>query len=357
LGGPGSPPVTGQNSPSATTTTTATPHVAAGDGRLVFLTPSAADQEIGIASTFQDPKSNAILKSPSLVVLASLDSQYDVGSACRLPPTFSKGETKRILPLLAPIAVALAGWVIEQAVTWVSNEISSELQAKVDAYTRSYVVESKTFDFYQSFTQNSSFDSNKLYRSCIRLTSLSADEKTGDPVLSDLLLAVTHQPGQTSTVTIRPVRLFVSKIQVPTSDNKAGITYSLTATTRARGINSVAAPETDFSGPILATTLDPISLKSQYFYKVYTGDEPGAGEHEYSIPAWDLTAIGNKPKNDEMTLSVTVTEVGDVPWLLKNINSLVKNNKDNATKSVVSSLQSAASSVINPTASPKKTSP
>ena len=325
-----------------------------GTGRLVFLSAVQADQEIGKTTSIKDPKNGIDIKSQALTVLVGLDSNYDVGSACRLPVLPTSTSRDRLLFLAAPLA-ALAGWAIEKGVQWLAGKISSELQRQVDRYTRSYSIEGQTFDFYSNFTSLMSFDVSKAYRGCIRLTSIASTsgDRTADPLLSDLLIAVTHEPGQGSSVTLRPLRLFVARVQVPTSDNEVAISYSLTATSQARGLNSMGS-DTDFSGPVLTAKVSTDLLNHQYFYKTYLGTEAGAEQHVFPIPSWDFTGIGNAPKNNAMKLTVTVTEIGSIPSLLKEVNELVQDNKDDVTKYAVSQLQSVANSAINPTAAPAK---
>jgi hypothetical protein len=65
-----------------------------------------------------------------------------------------------------------------------------------------------------------------------------------------------------------------------------------------------------------------------------------------ALPPWDYDPALTAPQRNHMTATVTITEVGDVPWLLDKAAKLLHENKDTLTASLIDLGKKYAESVI-----------
>ncbi|HEY1504257.1 MAG TPA: hypothetical protein VGF92_08150 [Stellaceae bacterium] len=280
-------------------------------------------------------KSNLLPKrDASIETLARFDSDNKVWEACggRAPVT-KKGQQQRILPALIP----MAGWGIGETATWSVGTADSDLQNDVRSYSVARTVESGPFDFYDVLSNGKGFHGQPA-AACFRLTQrgLAApdDAASASTLYMDLIGQISYDPRRPQIITIKPVRLFYMRDLTASSDGRVAIDVKLAA--NMVWLSETGAMSTDdaINKSVVAATLNVKNLSgTSYFYNVYDLDKIPAVEAP--LPSFDFSSSPHPNRHDRMRLTATVTEVGNVPWLLKNSAKLVDQNKDGVTKDLV----------------------
>jgi hypothetical protein len=311
--------------------------------RLVFIPAAAAFQE------FAAPNSPAAADA----TLIAKDQLADIAGQCGAEPTKAP-----MVGLIAP----LADWAFSQVTSWLVDTADQALKDEIAQYTRSRSAATTT-DFYNVMSSSAAagLSGTRPSRACFRLSLRDGpDPKKPDvvpPLITDFVASVVYDPAMPEVVTIRPVRLYYSRIDTPSKDGKVVIAIKLTADIVSLGPQSASRQNGAIDTAIAKASLDAKQLaKDGMIYQTFA-DSKGT---EVPLPAWnrdsapaalDLntteTSKGTKvkgsivrtaaaPAHDRMYATMTITEAGNVPWLLKNLEKLLSGNKDGIAKNLAS---------------------
>jgi hypothetical protein len=325
----------------------------------VFLRATSKAQKEAIYSEFSSPEAG--VDDPGLPALVANDQGSKIAEFCggQAPTagTISGAQPpKPVLPLLVAVPLAdLAGWVISQAGTWVVNQVDAKMQADLATYTSTTATSSGVFDFYDDLGMSNVRKGDETKSMCFRLTQLVAenpeDPKSKQIVAVDFVGKVEYNSQSPQVVNLSPVRLYVRKILARTNNDSASVNVKITMDAAWLDSNRGSSQTGVIDTSLATETVKPTTLP---FYKSYIAAAPagisdakaGAREIAVSMPPWDYG--GKNYRHNRANATVTVLEVGNIPWLLKNAAALLHNNKDGVAADLVAEAKKEATAKINP---------
>jgi hypothetical protein len=308
------------------------------DAALRFLYPKDAYANIAQSNALELAASSGVLDLPqrdgNTITLARLDAKPEnrIWQACGgHPPSGNKA-------LLAPFLVPIVGWAISQAATWVVGAIDSALQADVKRYTVTHAVQSDAFDFYDVLSDGKGFRGEQPAVACFRLTqsgpSKLDDPKSAPTLYMDFIGQISFDPKHPQIIAIKPVRLFYARDVTPSSDGQAAIDIKIAADVVWLSDSGGETATGTMNKSVVAAKINVGKLSdSNYLYTVY--DLAKVPAIEVPLPKYDYLTSARAPRDNRMRLTATVTEVGNVPWLLKNAASLFDKNKSGVTQDLI----------------------
>jgi hypothetical protein len=287
-----------------------------------------------LPSLNQTPE-NSSNQDPSALTLIKLDLKNDVFQRCGWQRP-KNAQADVVFPLIA----AAAGWAITQIVTGIIDGIDSELQDEVKKYTHTYSAITDNVNFYSYLGS----DADKKSKFCFRFSRVALadlkDPKSNPTLVTDFVGEAAYDPARPEVVALKPVRIYYTRIDTPTSDGRAVATFKLTAEAYWLSSQQGETKTGQINTALVSATINDDDLAKGPFYKVYPDSD--AVEKVVPLPPWNNRKGAAAKKRNLMNVGMTLTEVGDVPWLLKNAASLFDKNKDSIAKSASSEAESAA---------------
>ncbi|CAJ3173116.1 Uncharacterised protein [Burkholderia pseudomallei] len=330
------------------------------NSRLKFLRATSSADKIAIYKEFSTPESGT--GDSSISWLVSEDEKGKIAETCGghapLSGSAATGQSpQRVLPLIFAVPLADAtGWVISQVGTWVVTQVDDKMQAELATYSRTSSTSSGAFDFYDSLGLDTGSRGGDTKTMCFHLTQLTPsnpnDPKSNQIVAVDFVGKVDYDFGSPEVVKISPVRLYVKSIAVNTNDGSASLNIKMMMDAvwmdSNRGNSQAAVIDTS----LVTETIKQSALP---FYKTYASPaatstvQSEAREIAVPLPPWDAGSRNSRHNRANATL--TVLEIGNVPWLLKNAAALLHNNKDGVAADIVAEAKKEATAKIAPSAS------
>jgi hypothetical protein len=267
---------------------------------------------------------------------------------------------------LAPVAIAILGWVIEKVATWVVDETSNELQKAVNKYTITYAASANSIDFYKTLSNGRGLALNgkgdkqvACYRYSIRGPA-DPSQNSNPTLLLDFIGSINYDPSDPREVTLRPVRIYVRRVSPPTSSDSVKVQIKLSATAMALANGSVQYSSQAINNvTVLAVDVDTTKhtdpsqdIEKKPFYQVYDDTAPSV---HVQLPNWDASGGSTRAISNGMDFTVSVAEIGTVPKFLDELNSIVSKNKDAATKDLEDGLGKWSKSAFKLKAPPPTT--
>lgn len=249
-------------------------------------------------------------------------------------------------------AVFLA-WLVNQGVSYVVKQIDTTLQDEVKKYTANFNAQNSG-TLYQS-TDN---DGPVLANECFRVSRRYKDKDGASRLAMDFvgMLIITRSGKANGTLIMQPLRLYYEKpLALTDTSNVVGVSVKITMDTiwldRNRGNGEAGV----VNRILLSEKVEVPSKTAPYFYRTYLPSQKPRGAPEKDEPAWndakkhDVTvalppwssATNSKWGENFVTTTVTVSETGNVPWLLQHAADLFHSSASDITKNLSSAADAA----------------
>lgn len=331
------------------------------NSRLKFLRAISSSDKVSIYQEFAAPEPG--IGENSISWLVSEDEKSKIIDVCggRAPLSGSAATgqgPQRVLPLIFAVPLAdAAGWVISQVGTWVVNQADAKMQSELATYSSTSSTSSGAFDFYDSLGLNTRSRGSGVRTMCFHLTQLAPsspnDTKSSKIVAVDFVGKVDYDFGSPEVVKISPVRLYVKSIAVNTNDGSASLNIKMTMDAVWMDSNRGSSQSAVIDTSLVTETIKQSELP---FYKAYASSSVAtstvkseAREIAVPLPPWD--AASKSLRHNRANATLTVLEIGNIPWVLKNAAALLHNNKDGVAADIVAEAKKEATAKIAPSAS------
>jgi hypothetical protein len=305
------------------------------------------------------PATTVSIDDPATNALVDQDRTNQIASQCGGPKAATAGAAPAVLPAFV---VALAGWAVEQFVSFVVDTTDTYLQEQVKHYTRKWDSGNSPHgdDFYAIVANDSprGFMPTKPATVCLHYSryeqSNPKDGKSPPTLVSDFIAKVTYSPGWPEVVVIKPLRLYCksyASLAAQPDSKEVAVKISLAADVAYLQQLQGDIKTKTIDGTLLVSTIKKDAVKPGLpIYQLYNQNiVPGITA---PLPPWNFDPRVSKPQHDNMRVTLTVEEAGDVPWLLKTAASLFDKNKDNIAKQITTQGQSYVKSLIDPSSNP-----
>ncbi|WP_250481288.1 hypothetical protein [Caballeronia sp. GAOx1] len=232
---------------------------------------------------------------------------------------------------------AIVAWAIGVVGKWIVKQADASLQAEVNRYSARHSAVSEPFDLYDYLAKSRVEGQQRV---CFRMTELpnsSAGSTAIVPTVELIGVAIYKPNSIPETLEIRPLRLYVRSLSAKTSSDQVVLATTLAADAIWLDPNRGRFETGVFNATFLGATVKPSELP---YYQTFplTDSKPSV---KGALPPWNA-GDGLAPKHSQITASIALTEVGDVPWLLQHASDLLHDNRD----SVASTLISEAKKVV-----------
>jgi hypothetical protein len=341
--------------------------------------------------------------------LKELDQLQQVAQACGAPAAQNAQSGFAKSRVVAPIVAA----ALVEAEKLAVEQIDRSLDEEAKKYTSTTAASTQPIDFYATLAPQAvgaaapGGAAPALRSLCFRMSRRElrdvadsahpADPKGAATLVADFIGRIDYEantPTRHQVITLHPIRLFVHRLNVKSSDGQVAVTVKLSADvialTTTSGVatkraidHTVAAekftlkPDGSFSAtpspyvsglepevasPQLsvcpaampggrlvdernapadaadaADAVDPgkrLVVAPAFAYVRYCPDFAGV---QVPLPPWDYDTSkdGSYPAHDSMVATVSITQVGNLPWLLKNATKLLDKDKDKMAGTLV----------------------
>lgn len=250
----------------------------------------------------------------------------------------------------AGFAALVIPYLIGKGVGFVVDQADQALQDELKKYTASFEGTDQG-SLYISQPSNGPV----LANACFRLSRRAAGG--ADRVAMDFVGKIEIRDSKWFVVT--PLRLYYAETLAETdSSNAVGVSVAMKMAAVWREGNRGRSEDAVISTSLVS---EKVAVDSQhpYFYKLYnvpagtvttgistepaTGSAESEGKKEKVLPLPPWSVREQYPYDENwVTTSVSVSETGNPPWLLKNAAKLFHNNKDSIAKNLEAAADKAA---------------
>ncbi|HUN91128.1 MAG TPA: hypothetical protein VMU33_03660 [Burkholderiaceae bacterium] len=356
------------------------------DAALTFFPASAARAQIDASdppvmrtsSSKAGTTAGATHADDSAREMQDLDRQTGLAEGCgAAPPTSGALGARSVIP---------GAWIGSEVGDWAVGALDDNLKKVAKKYSFAQDVRSKPFDFYATLAPAATTDAAAASSSelslCFRLSRREPDDAANPDasaiLVTDFVAKATYRPdadARREFVTLQPLRLYVHRVDIRSPKGEIAVTIHLSAdvtsieasraeTTR-RAIDSTLVAEkltVDGDGLVVAPSDDAkkaghggkddakddsrndkaVTVKPGFFYVRYGAHSEGV---DIPLPPWDLDAAAaarSRPAHNATVATVSITEVGQIPWVLENVEKLLDKNKDKLGSELADALKKVA---------------
>lgn len=375
-------------------------HAVGKDMALTFFSASEAIANIdGIKASAAPATGTAEPIDDATEGLKELDQLQQVAQACGAPappspPGFLK--PRAVAPIVAAALVEIEKLAVDQ--------IDRSLDEEAKKYTSTTAASAHPIDFYATLAPRAAAapgaagTDSALRSLCFRMSRRelrdvtdAADPKGAATLVADFIGRIDYEPNTPArhqVISLHPIRLFVHRLNVESSDGRVVVTVKLSADvvalTTTKGVAtkraidhtvaaekftlnhdgqfsatpspyvSVLGPDADLPPPAACSagrpggrTVDerkapdePADPKKRVVVApafAYVRYCPDFDSVQVPLPPWDYDTSkdGSYPAHDSMVATVSITQVGNLPWLLKNATKLLDKDKDKMAGTLV----------------------
>jgi hypothetical protein len=169
------------------------------------------------------------------------------------------------------------------------------------------------------------------------------------PIAFDFVGRVEYDPAQAASITIKPIRLYFAHTTVKEQppDDSMTIVVKFTLDTSWRDTNFGSSKKGEIDQTLVSEKIKPSKLTGtdpQAFYKVYKDSD--SKNITVDLPHWDFQWGSNAPKSNSAIVTITTTEQGNSPKIIKYIYDNLDKNKESFVKQIDSATENSADKYI-----------
>lgn len=266
-----------------------------------------------------------------------------VGKGTALPPGLTAEQAKDEAavqkecggpPPASAMAFSPFDWLIDRGLSYLVDAVDHRLQNELKTYTATFSAEKQITNFYSEIPT--------LTYPCFQVTArYKKDPKDEtEQVAMDFIGKMTNDDN---VLKVTPLRLYYAASQAKTDGSQiVGVSIGLKMDNHWREVNRGESRMGVFDQSILAEKVD---FKAGHFYRSYLkADAVDATRTKIgALPAVTVKKGGELGGNF-LVATVTVAEVGKVPWLLEKGAGLFNDKKDD----VKAKLKEAVDKIAKP---------